>query len=123
MSEKKRILVVDDQEMNRRLITLFVSTKGFEVECAEDGLKALKLCSTKQYDLVFTDIEMPNMNGIEFLRSAKRNSNFKEVPFIVLSTLDTDEMKEKAKSFGAFYYMVKPFTKEKMADVMEKLGW
>ena len=123
MADKKQVLVVDDAEMNRKLISNFLKIKGYEVVCAEDGLKALKCCSAKNYDLVFTDIEMPNMNGIEFLRSAKRNPVYGTVPFVVLSTLDTDVMRDKAKSFGAFYYMVKPFNTVKMDDVFKKLGW
>jgi two-component system chemotaxis response regulator CheY len=121
MSEKKKALVADDQAMNRSFVKVYLSTRGYEVETAEDGMKALAACKERHFDLVFTDIEMPNMNGIEFLRSAKRLPGFDKVPFVVLSTVDEPAMKAKATSFGAFYYMVKPFTDEKMSDMFQKL--
>lgn len=121
MSEKKKALVADDQAMNRSFVKVYLSTRGYEVETAEDGLKALAACKAKHFDLVFTDIEMPNMNGIEFLRSAKRLPGFEHVPFVILSTVDEPAMKSKAMSFGAIHYMVKPFTDEKMSELFHKL--
>ena len=121
MAEKKRALVADDQAMNRSFVKVYLSSRGYDVETAEDGLKALAACKAQRYDLIFTDIEMPNMNGIEFLRSAKRLPGFEHVPIVVLSTVDDPAMKAKAASFGAFSYMVKPFTDEKMVDLFSRL--
>jgi two-component system chemotaxis response regulator CheY len=121
MAEKKRALVADDQAMNRSFVKVYLSSRGYDVETAEDGLKALAACKAQRYDLIFTDIEMPNMNGIEFLRSAKRLPGFEQVPIVVLSTVDDPAMKAKAASFGAFSYMVKPFTDEKMVDLFSRL--
>ena len=121
MTEKKRALVADDQAMNRSFVKVYLSSRGYDVETAEDGLKALAACKAQRYDLIFTDIEMPNMNGIEFLRSAKRLPGFEQVPIVVLSTVDDPAMKAKAASFGAFSYMVKPFTDEKMVDLFSRL--
>lgn len=121
MSDKKKALVADDQAMNRSFVRVYLSTRGYEVDTAEDGMKALAACKQKVYDLVFTDIEMPNMNGIEFLRSAKRLPGYDKVPFVMLSTLDTAEMKARAMSFGALHYMVKPFNDTKMAELFQKL--
>jgi two-component system chemotaxis response regulator CheY len=121
MTEKKRALVADDQAMNRSFVKVYLSSRGYDVETAEDGMKALAACKAHRFDLIFTDIEMPNMNGIEFLRSAKRLPGFDRVPIVVLSTVDDPAMKAKATSFGAFFYMVKPFTDEKMADLFARL--
>jgi two-component system chemotaxis response regulator CheY len=121
MAEKKKALVADDQAINRSFVKVYLNTRGYEVETAEDGMKALAACRTKVYDLVFSDVEMPNMNGIEFLRSAKRLPGYDKVPFVILSTLDTDDMKAKAASFGAFHYMVKPFNDTKMMELFQKL--
>lgn len=121
MSDKKKALVADDQAMNRSFVKVYLSSRGYEVETVEDGLKALAACKARVFDLVFTDIEMPNMNGIEFLRSAKRLPGYDHVPFVILSTVDEPAMKAKATSFGAFFYMVKPFTDEKMAQLFQKL--
>lgn len=121
MADKKKALVADDQAMNRSFVRVYLSTRGYEVDTAEDGMKALAACKEKVYDLVFTDIEMPNMNGIEFLRSAKRLPGYDKVPFVMLSTVDTPEMKARAMSFGALHYMVKPFNDAKMAELFQKL--
>lgn len=121
MSEKKKALVADDQAMNRSFVKVYLNARGYEVDTAEDGMKALAACREKRYDLVFTDIEMPNMNGIEFLRAAKRLPGYDPVPFVVLSTVADQAMQTKAAGFGAFYYMVKPFTEEKMNDLFSKL--
>jgi two-component system chemotaxis response regulator CheY len=122
MADKMKALVADDQAMNRSFVKVYLGTRGYEVHTAEDGLKALAACKEHHYDLVFTDIEMPNMNGIEFLRSAKRLPGYDKVPFVVLSTVDEPAMKAKAASFGAFRYMVKPFTDEKMTELFHSLG-
>ncbi len=121
MADKKKALVADDQAMNRSFVKVYLGTRGYDVETAEDGMKALAACKTKKFDLVFTDIEMPNMNGIEFLRSAKKLPGYDAVPFVVLSTVDEPAMKAKATGFGAFYYMIKPFTDAKMVDLFQKL--
>ena len=121
MADKKKALVADDQAMNRSFVKVYLSTRGYDVDTAEDGMKALAACKEKKYDLVFTDIEMPNMNGIEFLRSAKKVAGYERVPFVVLSTVDEPAMKAKAAGFGAFHYMVKPFTEAKMAELFQKL--
>ena len=121
MADKKKALVADDQAINRSFVKVYLGTRGYEVDTAEDGMKALAACKTKTYDLVFTDIEMPNMNGIEFLRGAKKLPGYDKVPFVVLSTLDDAAMKAKASSFGAFFYMVKPFNDAKMAELFQKL--
>ena len=83
--------------------------------------QAVSLCRKAQFDVVFSDIEMPNMNGIELLRSLKRMNSYASVPVIMLSTLDNQEMKDKAASLGAFAYVVKPFNSAKMDEVFSRL--
>lgn len=121
MSDKKRALVVDDQAFNRSFISMYLKTKGYEVQTAEDGLQGLNACKTGTYQLVFSDIEMPNMNGVEFLRSAKRLPGYDAVPFVILSTLEDPALIEKLKTLGAFHYMVKPFNDAKMNELFLKL--
>src|SRR6056297_3111002 len=106
---KKQALVVDDGEMNRNLLRTFLSITGFDVETAEDGVIGLEKSKLETYDLVFSDIEMPNMNGLEFLRNLKQQSPYKGTPVIVLSTVNKTEILERAKKLGAVHYMVKPF--------------
>ncbi len=112
--EKKRALVVDDQNINRVFIRTFLLTKGYEVETAEDGLDGLSKAKASSYDLIFSDIEMPNMNGLEFLKNIKQEVAYKNIPIVMLSTLDKPEVIDRAIKMGATHYMVKPFTTEKM---------
>ena len=112
--EKKRALVVDDQNINRVFIRTFLVTKGYEVDTAEDGLEGLSKVKENSYDLIFTDIEMPNMNGLEFLKNIMQEEAYKNIPVVMLSTLDKPEVIDRAIKMGATHYMVKPFTTEKM---------
>jgi two-component system chemotaxis response regulator CheY len=89
---------------------------------ATDGVEGLAACKQEAYDIVFSDIEMPNMNGIELLRSIKRLSAYASTPVILISTLDDEAMKQKAASLGAFSYIVKPFNTKKMDDLFAKLN-
>jgi len=121
MSNRKA-LVVDDGAMNRSFIKTFLTTKGFGVDTAEDGLIGLDKAKQDSFDLIFTDIEMPNMNGLEFLKNVKRIDAYKAVPIVVLSTVDKPEVIERAKKMGAVYYMVKPFNEDKMAEALKAAG-
>lgn len=122
MAEKRKALVVDDTAFHSDFLKMFLRMKGFDVTVATDGLQAMALCRKETFDLVFSDIEMPNMNGIELLRSLKRMATYAKTPVIMLSTLDTDDMKSKAAALGAFAYVVKPFNAQKMDDLFAKLG-
>jgi two-component system, chemotaxis family, chemotaxis protein CheY len=121
MSDKKA-LVVDDGAMNRSFIKTFLTVKGFDVTTAEDGLKGLEAAKGDSFHIVFSDIEMPNMNGLEFLKNLKRLDVYKAVPVIVLSTVDKPEVIERAKKLGAVHYMIKPFTEEKMGEALKVAG-
>jgi len=120
-AEKPQALVVDDTSFHSNFLRMFLRTKGYEVTVATDGVEGLAAARQTAFVLVFSDIEMPNMNGIEFLRSVKRLPAYAKTPVIMLSTLDDDAMKAKAASFGAFAYIVKPFTTQKMDDLFARL--
>ena len=121
MADKPHALVVDDTPFHSNFLRMFLRTKGYEVTVATDGVEGLAAARQTAFVLVFSDIEMPNMNGIEFLRSVKRLPAYLSTPVIMLSTLDDDAMREKARSFGAFHYMVKPFSSAKMDELFAKL--
>ena len=115
----KKALVVDDGQMNRTFIKTFLVTKGYEVDTAEDGLQGLNKAKENSYDLIFSDIEMPNMNGLEFLKNIKQEEAYRKVPIVMLSTLDKPEVIDRAIKMGATHYMVKPFTTDKMDTAFE----
>jgi len=122
MTEKQRVLVADDLEANRNAIKSFLFFFHFNVETAKDGLEAKEMFEKNSYDLVFSDIEMPNMNGFEFLTWIRRSSGHRDVPVVMLSSLESPEVIERCKRIGATAYIVKPFTKEKMEDALQKTG-
>jgi two-component system chemotaxis response regulator CheY len=122
LSDKVKVLVVDDTPFHSNFLSMYLRIKHYEVTVATDGLEALTACKKESYQIVFSDIEMPNMNGIELLRSLKRLPAYAKTPVIMLSTLDTDEMKNKAKALGAFAYIVKPFNTQKMDELFTKLS-
>ena len=118
---KPHALVVDDTPFHSNFLRMFLRTKGYEVTVATDGVEGLAAARQETFAVVFSDIEMPNMNGIEFLRSVKRIPAYAKTPVIMLSTLDDEAMKQKAANFGAFAYIVKPFTTQKMDDLFQRL--
>ncbi len=123
MLNKKTALVVDDTEIHRSATRMFLVMSGFKVELAEDGLQALKMLDTQKFDLIVSDMEMPNMNGMEFLRGARKHANATTVPIIMLSTLDSPEMIAKVKQLGANHYLVKPFSGESIKNALKLLGF
>lgn len=118
---KIKILVVDDVAANRALIRSFLSMKGFDVEVAEDGMKAYQAIRKNKYDLIFSDVEMPNMNGFEFLKRARSLPQYKTIPIIMLTSLNAQEHINTAKKLGASFYILKPFTKEKFDSILNRL--
>jgi len=122
MSDKRRALVVDDIETNRTMLKTFLFFKHFEVEMAADGLEAKRLLEAKPFDLVVSDIEMPNMNGFELLAWIKKDAARSKVPVIMLSSLEDPDVLARCRKLGAADYIVKPFTKEKVDAALAKAG-
>ena len=91
---KPRVLVVDDGALNRNFIKTYLTVNGFEVDTAEDGLLGLERVKKSKYDLIFSDVEMPNMNGLEFLKNLKTNEESKNIPVVMLTTVDKPEVVE-----------------------------
>ena len=105
-----KILFVDDSSTVREMIETFLYELGYlNVEGAEDGVEALDMCSEEEYDFIITDINMPNMDGIELIRRLREKLDYASIPIMVLTTEYTKAMKEKGKSVGATSWIVKPF--------------
>lgn len=118
----KTALVVDDTEIHRSATRTFLAMSGFKVDLAEDGMQALKLLDTKTYDVIFSDIEMPNMNGLEFLKRVRKHTTAAKTPVVMLSTLDSQEMQTKLVQLGANHYLVKPFSGDRMKTALKAVG-
>lgn len=117
----KKILVVDDSSTMRMLVKMSLkSFKGYEVLEANDGVSAIESCSNVNFDLIITDLNMPEMNGFDFIKYIKKNPNYKDIPIIVLTTEGRDDDKNQAMELGATEYIVKPFQPNQIIQLVKK---
>jgi len=117
---KKKILVIDDERTIRVLLENFL--KEYVVTTKNDGLEGLSwLQEGNMPDLIVADIQMPNLDGYEFVKQLRASGYFKEIPLIVLSGIESTAEKVKCLKLGANDYLVKPFNPEELALRIELL--
>jgi two-component system chemotaxis response regulator CheY len=117
----KRILIADDSISIRKSVSFVLTEEGYEVIEAEDGLDGLKKAEAAKCNLIITDINMPNMNGIEFIKALREKPEYKFVPIIALTTESQDDKMQEGKAAGATGWIVKPFTSEKLSAIVKKI--
>lgn len=105
--QRKRVLVVDDSLTVRELERKLLSSRGYEVEVAVDGMDGWNAVRAGQFNLVVTDIDMPRMDGIELVQLINRDPNLKAIPVMVVSYKDRDEDRQRGLDAGAAYYLTK----------------
>ncbi len=113
---KMRILIVDDDSTTRKILGMYVRQKGFDVVTAENGLEALEKLATEQINLIMTDLNMPNMDGIELIKNLKASPDYADIPVMMISTEADEEEKKMAQDAGATAYLVKPVTGDVVTD-------
>ncbi|MFP4644034.1 MAG: response regulator [Spirochaetales bacterium] len=118
----KKVLIVDDSAAIRKSISYILGQAGYEVNEAEDGVGGEKRVKESEYDLVITDVNMPNMDGIELVRRIRGHEPSKFTPVIVLTTESQDTKMSEGKEAGATGWIVKPFDAEKLLKVVRKLA-
>ena len=117
------ILAVDDSPSMRQMVCATLSQAGHDVEQASDGVEALRIAGGQRFDLVITDVNMPNMDGIALVRALRDKSTYKFVPLLVLTTEATAERKQQGREAGATGWLVKPFNPERLlATIARVLG-
>ncbi len=105
-----KILFVDDSSTIREMVESSLLEIGYmNIQGAEDGVEALELTVDEEYDFVITDINMPNMDGIEFIQKLRDKLDYVATPIMVLTTEWSQEMKEQGRQAGATSWIVKPF--------------
>ncbi|MFN9069223.1 MAG: sigma-54-dependent transcriptional regulator [Bdellovibrionales bacterium] len=104
---KPRILVVDDEESIREFLEIMLKKEGYEITLAEDGAKAKEVLAKKSFDMIISDLQMPNMNGIELLKHVKDSSP--DTVFMMITAFGTTETAVEAMKMGAYDYITKPF--------------
>ena len=110
----RKVLIVDDEEVIRKLLRIHLVKWGYEVREAMDGAQALEQIGKDNFDLLICDILMPNMDGWQVLKEVKTNPKTKDMPVIVLTAKNEDTDMFKGYDLGANYYMSKPFTKAQL---------
>ena len=116
-----KILVVDDDRTTRKLLSLYLKGNGFEVVTAENGLDAIEKLGGETVNLVVTDLNMPYMDGIEFIRTMKTNPDTGHIPALMITTEDDDEERQRAAAAGADGYLIKPVTSDVVALKVRQL--
>jgi two-component system, chemotaxis family, chemotaxis protein CheY len=109
-----KILIVDDSPMVQKLFKRELEKHGFEADVSENGREALGFVAKNQYELIFTDLNMPFINGIDFTRKVRLLENYKDVPIVLVSSDSMPERKKEAKDAGASGWITKPFDSEKI---------
>ena len=114
------VLVIDDDEMTRKLLESALTYKGFRVFCAANGLDGLDLAKAEDVDVILLDWMMPEMDGIEVLAALKRCSETMHIPVFMLTGKDDAKDIELATSRGAVDYIVKPFNIFQVPEMVQK---
>jgi len=118
----KKILIVDDSKTIRQQVSFTLSKGGYEVVEAEDGQIGYDtLKGTADIAMVISDVNMPNMNGIEMVETISKDDSVNKVPIIMLTTEGSGELIEKAKAAGAKGWLVKPFKPDQLLAAVGKL--
>ncbi|HVH47910.1 MAG TPA: response regulator [Labilithrix sp.] len=124
----RRILVVEDSASTRSLVRAILEDPGFsssvgpiEVTEAQSGFDAMRLLPRARYDLIVTDINMPDVNGLELIHFIRKSEIYRSTAIVIISTQATTRDVERARKLGANAYVPKPFTQESLREACEKL--
>ena len=117
----RRILAVDDSSSMREVVMLTLKVAGYEATQAHDGVEALAMAQKDQYDLVITDVNMPNMNGIELIRALRELPNYRHTPILTLTTEKELTRRHEGRAAGATGWIVKPFLPDKLIATLNHM--
>jgi len=116
-----KILAVDDSASMRQMVTFTLKSAGFDVTDASDGDEALNIAKSQAFDVVITDVNMPNMDGISLCKELRLLPNFKFTPILMLTTESSAEKKQAGRSAGATGWIVKPFNPDQLLATVNKV--
>ena len=115
------ILIVDDSNSIRDMVSFTLKSAGYNTVEASDGEQGLSKASHSPFDLVISDVNMPNMDGITLCQELRKLPSFKFTPILMLTTESSTDMKLKGKSAGATGWLVKPFNPEKLLTTIKRV--
>lgn len=117
----KKILTVDDSSSVRQMVTFTLTKAGYEVVEAVDGKDGLDKAGREKFDLIITDLNMPNMDGIQMMTGIRKLSGYGFTPILMLTTESQAEKKDEGRKAGATGWIVKPFNSDQLVSVLRKL--
>lgn len=117
----KKILAVDDSASIRQMVSFTLKQAGYDVVEAEDGKVGLAKAASEAPNLIITDLNMPNMNGLEMIREVRKNPSHKFTPILMLTTESDEAKKAEGKQAGATGWIVKPFNPEQLLKVIQRV--
>ncbi len=115
------ILAVDDSASMRQMVSFTLKGAGYEVIEAVDGVDALNKAKGKTVNMVLTDVNMPNMDGITLIQELRKLPNYKFTPMLMLTTESSGDKKAQGKSAGATGWLVKPFNPDQLLGTIKKV--
>jgi two-component system chemotaxis response regulator CheY len=117
----KLILTADDSTSVRQMVAFTLKGAGYSIVEAVDGKDALTKAKSGAINMVLTDLNMPNMNGIELIKALRAEPNYKFIPIVMLTTESQGDRKQEGKAAGATGWIVKPFKPEQLLAVVKKV--
>lgn len=113
-----RALVVDDSRAIREAMTSMLGSEGWIVDVAEDGARALQMAGQLRYDLVVTDLEMPELGGFELIARLRKDDRFKATPIVIITSRANPEHRRRARNLGVRALVAKPITRRKLLEAL-----
>lgn len=118
----KTILTIDDSASIRQMVSMTLISAGLDVIEAANGAEGYDKATTNTVHAILTDLNMPVLNGIEFIRKYRQHPSSKGVPIILLTTESDEELKRQAKEAGATGWIVKPFKQDQLLAIIKKVA-
>jgi len=116
-----KVLIVDDSKSTREFIAAAIEQlEGFTVYESASGFEALKILPRHQFDLIITDINMPDINGLELINFVKKNPNYRDTPLFIISTESSETDRQRGLALGAAEYLIKPFEPEALTSLVRR---
>jgi CheY-like chemotaxis protein len=113
-----RALVVDDSRAIREAMTSMLGSEGWIVDVAEDGARALQMTNQLRYDLVVTDLEMPELGGFDLIARLRSDDRFKATPIVIITSRANPESRRRARDLGVRALVAKPITRRKLLEAL-----
>ena len=117
----KCVLIVDDCDTTRKLLSYIIRERGFKIVGASNGIEALEILATTPIDIVLTDLNMPQMDGYELSRTLRKQEEYKNLPIVMITTEASEADKKLGLDAGVSTYLSKPITPQRLLYEIEKL--